>query len=275
MAKDHWIPAAFLGRFAVVDESRALRKREILVMRKEKRFWTSAEKIGYKNGLYDMDDCPEVLDCHAADKQWELYEADLPRVLDLAIEGTLSAKDLDILHIFLAAMMVRHPEFQSAYMRGLECIDAELKELLSHSSFNLEVNRSKDMSSFYNYFKYSQLHVWHSEADFVTSDMGYTVGSVGETLQLYVPIGPRELLIVYTDFQHDKQPLVSREGVLSSKDVKEINTEMARVAREFVAGSENALKTVDPKLIGETTSVDIYNAIYSLISDSSNSSVAA
>ena len=84
MAKDHFIPAALIGRFS--DETSArLRDRKVWIASRigKSPRQSTAGAVGYENRLYDVD--PHLFydtNGKAVDNFWSKYEPQLPRVID-------------------------------------------------------------------------------------------------------------------------------------------------------------------------------------------------
>lgn len=89
MPKDHFIPAALLGRFSD-DQTGPMRDRHLQVVgRHAGRRRSRASAIGYKNALYDVDkDFFPGSGGRAIDNIWDAYEPHLAQALDALIAGT-------------------------------------------------------------------------------------------------------------------------------------------------------------------------------------------
>lgn len=121
MARDHYVPAAVLGRFSV-DSGGQARARRLVVGRRGRVFLSKAEGIGFVNGLYDVSTKPVWLppgaeDPESVDAMINGYESELPAVLDLLEAGApLPLRPwLRVLVPFVAAMFVRGRDFRSRF----------------------------------------------------------------------------------------------------------------------------------------------------------------
>ncbi|HEX3568390.1 MAG TPA: hypothetical protein VHT70_01805 [Candidatus Saccharimonadales bacterium] len=110
MAKDHYLPAAFIGRFSAETTGRA-RERPVWAYNApaQKVIEVNPNAIGHKRGLYDLTD-------GSVDK-WHYYEQQLNRVLDaVAEEQPVSLDDWTRVAVpFVAGLFVRGKEFNTRY----------------------------------------------------------------------------------------------------------------------------------------------------------------
>ncbi len=115
MADQHYLPAAFIGRFSVGRQGR-LRKRPIWVRRVGGgSFQTTARHVAYQDGLYDVTE-PSPLP-YAGDGSWR-YEARLTQALDALgdarrpLDGRLWA---EVLVPFVSSLFIRGIDFEARY----------------------------------------------------------------------------------------------------------------------------------------------------------------
>lgn len=127
MARDHYLPAAYIGRFS--GERRAnLRSRDCLI-------WTAhlgasqpvqqkASSIGYEKGLYDLHPEGNSPSLGNSVDTW-IYERELPYILDALSSGEhLSLSDwLHVAVPFVAGLFVRGPDYDTRYHERLSAID--------------------------------------------------------------------------------------------------------------------------------------------------------
>ncbi|WP_426510331.1 DUF4238 domain-containing protein [Dactylosporangium sp. McL0621] len=119
MTLQHYLPAAFLGRFSE-DVSGSLRQRRVWVQRRDKTqaFRVAAEKIGAENNFYKLND-PQNFGQDVVDETWARYEQHLAFALarlitdaPLALSATLW---LRVLVPFVAGTFVRTPAFDDRH----------------------------------------------------------------------------------------------------------------------------------------------------------------
>src|SRR6266702_1208123 len=110
MAKDHYLPAGFIGRFSS-DTTGAYRDRRLWTYNSKagKTLNTAASAIGYKKGLYNLHDGKTV-------DKWD-YEGPLNRVLDdIAQSKEITLDDwVRIAVPFVTGLFVRGKEFNERY----------------------------------------------------------------------------------------------------------------------------------------------------------------
>jgi hypothetical protein len=111
MAKHHYLPAAFIGRFSFSTATH-MREREVWTYnnKSKKLLPVTPAAIGYRKGLYNLSGG------QAVDK-WEMYENQLGRVLDSLAHADKVTLD-DWIHVavpFVAGLFVRGKEFNERY----------------------------------------------------------------------------------------------------------------------------------------------------------------
>jgi hypothetical protein len=110
MAKDHYLPAAFIGRFS--DETTERRRNRSIWIhngKANKILVTTPSAVGYKTGLYNLANGTDI-------DKWS-YEDSLNRVLGRISEGKVLSLD-DYLRVavpFVTGLFVRGKEFNKRY----------------------------------------------------------------------------------------------------------------------------------------------------------------
>ena len=109
-AKEHYLPAAYLGRFSV-DRRERVRENLLWVRRRGHLvFQQQAQNLAYERGMYDVDLGPTV---QSVDMAWEAAERSYgPAVSSLLYDEWrgLAADDFVTLVDFVASLLVRGPE---------------------------------------------------------------------------------------------------------------------------------------------------------------------
>lgn len=118
MAKDHYLPAALIGRFSNETTSPA-RDRRIYVARADKVFAAKAESVGYVKDLYTLD--PTGPPAPDVDRIVSGYEPNLPTALDLLERSSPVPLKvwLRTLVPWAASLFVRGADFGPRYSRRL------------------------------------------------------------------------------------------------------------------------------------------------------------
>lgn len=262
MAKDHFIPAALLGRFSE-DESGPLRQRRLhVVSRHTPGRVTTAASIGYKKRLYDVDqDFFQTSQGRAIDKLWDAYEPQLPRVLDDLIAGTLSASDwIRILVPFVAATFARDRSYEARIVArlkedGVEDPQTEAPDLFDKTHLNL--NRLVEMNRFAARAIVCEWCVFELDGDIVIPDLGFGFDLLSdpdeepERVGFMLPVGRRHILELMPVTERVlatrsvdgtwQVPLVHARSAGSSVD---LNRYLCQCAQDFVAGTEAAIESI-------------------------------
>ncbi|MDD0858395.1 DUF4238 domain-containing protein [Arthrobacter alpinus] len=268
MAKDHFIPAALIGRFSE-DENVSPRKRRVRVLRSNGTTAISrAERIGYGNRLYDVDnEMFPTRGSSAVDDTWSTYEGNLSAALDNLIAGNVSASEwIDTLVPFVAATFARDRGYKSRVEHRLSTAampihSSEDDEIHSYilDDTNINLNRVLEMDRHAAKALASEWTVYETDGDIVLPDVGYGFELVGENpdiLALILPIGRRHVLQLI--------PTASR-SILSIRDnvwipnieyapyvstAEKLNVELAKAAQDFVAGTEAAVGRLTVQNLG-------------------------
>lgn len=193
----HYLPAAFLGRFSA-DARKSARSRPLWVrsLAAPRSHVSSASKVGGGTGLYDVDDDslgPE----RTLDFAWG-YESFVPRALD-ALERRDQPPDVRDWLLgavpFVAGLFARGPEFQKEFAERLPA------ELRKHSGpdkatgarlIDLQVLLAPILAA-----RWAVVH-FAGDADLITSDRGYalTTTPTGGLASCAIPIGRVAALVV-------------------------------------------------------------------------------
>lgn len=262
MAKDHFIPAALLGRFSE-DEGDRLRQRKLhVVSRHTASRVTAAASIGYKKRLYDVDqDFFQTSQGRAIDKLWVAYEPQLPRVLDDLIAGTLSASDwIRILVPFVAATFARDRSYEARVVtrlkeQGIEDPQTQAPHLFDKTNLNL--NRLVEMNRFAARAIVCKWYVYELDGDIVIPDLGFgfeLLSDPDEELDrvgFILPVGRRHILELMPVAERVlatrsvdgtwQVPLVHAASAASSVD---LNRLLCQCAQDFVAGTKAATESI-------------------------------
>lgn len=251
MAKDHYLPAAFIGRFSQ-DTSGALRNRHIWVNNGKagKILSTTPSSIGYKKGLYALKNGSDI-------DKWN-YEGLLNRVLtDISNSKQISLDDwLRVAVPFVTGLYARGKEFNKRY----EAIPT-IKHLTEQNLVNPDNTngaRAMRLQRLLGPVTAARWVVLHSTAKtpIITNDLGLTLtknladGDIGWAIpldrQTVLGIFPRKLRNIgswdgerwYANIEH----LHPVPEVFSG-----INVEIAKSASEFVFGpTRESVKAVTP-----------------------------
>jgi len=197
----HYLPAAFLGRFSA-DTKKSARSRPLWVrsLAAPRSHVSSASKVGGEIGLYDVDDDslgPEK----TLDYAWG-YESFVPRAL-AALELRDPHPDARGWLLgavpFVAGLFARGPEFQ---MEFAERLPAELRKNSPHlgGANSATGARLVDLQVLLAPILVSRWAVMHfpGDAELITSDRGYALTTTpGGGLPSYaIPIGRHAALVL-------------------------------------------------------------------------------
>lgn len=262
MAKDHFIPAALLGRFSDAQSGR-LRDRELRIVSKHTTPRTArATAVGYKKGLYDVDrDAFTTTQGRAIDNLWEAYEPKLPAVLDALIEGTLTASDwIGVLVPFVAANFARDRSYASRVderleRQGTDDLRADFPWIFDKTNLNL--NRVVEMNRFAARAIMCEWYVYEADGDLVIPDVGFGFDLMDpfegkDVVALVFPVGRRHVLELvprpnrFVAVQYGGKWQVPIAHERSAATAADLNKVLAGCAQNFVAGTEAATTTVSP-----------------------------
>lgn len=263
MPKDHFIPAALLGRFSD-DQTGPMRDRNLqVVSRHTERRRSRASTIGYKNGLYDVDkDFFPASGGRVIDNIWDIYEPHLPQALDSLIAGTLTASNwIRVVVPFVAAMFARDRFYamrvEARLVRqGVEQPRTEFPWMFDKTHLNM--NRVVEMNRFAARAIMCDWYVYEADGDLVIPDLGFGFDLLDpfegrDVVGLMLPIGRRHVLeltpvpervVARRAAEGDWQALISYAP--SATTSADLNKYLAQCAQDFVAGTEAAVATVSP-----------------------------
>jgi hypothetical protein len=280
MAKDHFIPAALIGRFS--DETSArLRDRKVWIASRigKSPRQSTAGAVGYENRLYDVD--PHLFydtNGKAVDNFWSKYEPQLPRVLDSLIKKELSASDwINVLVPFVAATFVRHRNYEERYnARPLSEFGREISKIKDEITPGLRktdvnVTRVADITTQMVSVISSEWIVMKFDGDIILPDIGFCIISSNEVIKgihfkkTVIPIDKHHAImlvprspwpIAYKDNNgHWQIHIRYEEG--TERDARSLNSISMRWGQDFVVGSEHTIKRLDWQQIGKKTPEEI------------------
>lgn len=183
MARDHYLPASFIGRFSN-DYYPGTRSRDHVVwagyLGSNQPVQQKASSLGYGKGLYDLHSEFETAPMADSIDSWK-YEKELPRVLDTLCSGErLSLSDwLHVAVPFVAGQFVRGPEFNERYKDRLSDLWPTLNENCKRNGYTgnvINFARVIEMQSFLLPVMAARWKVIHAVGGyrFILNDMGMT-----------------------------------------------------------------------------------------------------
>lgn len=245
MAKDHYLPAGFIGRFSS-DTTGAYRDRRLWMynVKAGKVLPTAASAIGYKKGLYNLHDGRNV-------DKWD-YEGPLNRVLDDIASGKDVSLD-DWAHIavpFIAGLFVRGKEFNERYENM-----PMMKELMKSGKLNPDNTNGSRIIRLQRQLapvmaaRWVVLHNTDPNTPIISNDLGLVLtqdastGAVGWA----IPLDPKTVLGIfpqkirhiaryaggtwYANIEHLNPPAAMFKGM---------SEQMARASKEFIFGTDES-----------------------------------
>lgn len=183
MAKDHYLPAAYIGRFSEEYKTGTNARRC--------RVWAahvgaqrvnpqSAESLGFVKGLYDMVESGPGPSVGSSVDHWK-YESDLPCVLDALCAGNrlLLADWLHVAVPFVAGLFSRGIDFDMRYQSRLKGMSFSFKNDVEKKSCMTNVvnfSRLVEMQSLLLPVMAARWKIIHSVGSFqfVLNDLGIT-----------------------------------------------------------------------------------------------------
>jgi hypothetical protein len=274
MSRDHFIPAAFLGRFSC-DDQQPSRSRRLSVMRPESLgpYRARAETIGFARDLYHVDFDTSSSD-HGArfvDALWDEYEPRLATALDMVIENRCDLEHwINVLVPFVGSLLVRDRWYGARLAEAHRRDDPEhwsdgLDELV-FGDVNMNLNRIAGRNLLMGRLLVSDWVVGETTEDLCTSDLGYTYlvdvveykDEMRERVSLAVPISKRSLLVIRPEprvrvltWDGRRWGRLLNRFVTDSISASDLNMAMALDAQDFIAGSAEAVGAVDPALLAK------------------------
>lgn len=241
-----------------------------------------AEAIGFTNDLYDID-FDTSFSHHGArfvDALWDEYESRLPAALDMLAEERCDLDHwINVLVPFVGSLLVRDrwygERLANAHRRdGAEGRLQDLEEF-AFDNTNMNLNRIVGRNRFIGRLLVSDWVVGESTHDLCTSDLGYALlldqveyeGKAQDRVSVLVPVSRRTFLVIrpepsvrVLEWQGGRWGRRLNMFATDSFDAAEVNALIARCAQDFVAGSEQAVSSIDPTFIA-TKSPDVLQAV--------------
>ena len=120
-AKQHYVPAALIGGFGRTADRERLRD---AVVCWRQRGWagtreTSAEAIGWRLGMYRLQNPADGLDPDVVDAVWDVIEPGISGAVRRFEDGMNAASEREWLVVYASMAGVRHPDFEPAINRWL------------------------------------------------------------------------------------------------------------------------------------------------------------
>lgn len=272
--RDHFIPAAFLGRFSS-DERGPSRGRRLTEMRRGSPLphQARAEAIGFTHDLYDVD-FDTSFSQHGArfvDALWDEYEPRLPTALDMLSEDRCDLDHwINVLVPFVGSLLVRDrwygERLGDAHRRDNPEQRFEGVDDFVFSDANMNLNRIAGRNRFMGRLLVSDWVVGETTHDLCTSDLGYAhlvdqvehEGRLQERVGVVVPTSKRSLLVVrpeprvrVLEWDGHRWGRSRNKFVTDSLSAAQVNAVIALDAQDFVAGSEQAVGSIDPALLAK------------------------
>lgn len=179
--KQHFLPAAFIGRFSEA-QTGASRKRQVWVVRRgeQRPHKSAARRVGFALDLYTLID-PSELDATLIDQMWSTVEATLPEALDDLVagrDGKMAARPwAQTLVPFFASLFVRGPEFTRRFETRLRDALGDSYEEAVRNPDNTNFARLIELQRLYAVVMRAEWRVVHfaEDARLITSDVGYSL----------------------------------------------------------------------------------------------------
>lgn len=238
-----------------------------------------AETIGFTNELYDID-IDDSFSQHGerfVDALWDEYETRLPGALDRLAAGRCDLDNwINVLVPFVGSLLVRDrwygERLANAHRRDGAELWPESLEDVALGTTNMNLNRVLGRNRFMGRLLVSDWAIGETSHDLCTSDLGYALlldqvayeGRAQDRVSVLVPVSRRVLLVIRPEPR--VRVLEWNEGrwgrrlnrfTADSFDAGEVNNLIAQCAQDFVAGSEQAVSSVDPSLIGKNSPDDL------------------
>ncbi|MGX7680670.1 DUF4238 domain-containing protein [Jatrophihabitans sp. DSM 45814] len=248
MARDHYLPAAFIGRFSD-DTAGARRDRQIFVRRRDQTevFSTTPSKIARVHDLYTMskDDGPP----DSVDEIWQAYESKIGPALDDLCNGKGISLNvwLRVLVPFITSKFVRGKDFDERFRRR-----PVIQTLQGTSVVEQDFNRARmmELQRLLAPVMAARWVVIHKTggAPFLCNDLGLSATSDPSTgaQGWAVPLGPNDALGIFPR----RQRTIARWGAMGwtaeidHRDLPRVevgshNQALAIVTTEFMFGSSS------------------------------------
>lgn len=232
-----------------------------------------AETIGFAHDLYDVD-FDTSSSQHGArfvDALWDEYEPRLATALDMLTEDRCDLDHwINVLVPFVGSLLVRDRWY------GKRLADAHRRDNPEHwfedledfvfSNANMNLNRIAGRNRFMGRLLVSDWVVGETTQDLCTSDLGYAHlvdyvqyrGILQERVGVIVPIAKRSLLVVRPEprvrvltWDGHRWGRIRNKFVTDSLGAAEVNAAIALDAQDFVAGSDEAVSSIDPAILAK------------------------
>lgn len=200
MARQHYLPASFIGRFSPELAGRR-RDRHVWVGRRggSRVFRSRAASLGFAKDIYVLHE-QSGQHSGAIDRQWQRYEQGLGAALDRAADvlaHPLDAQAWLTLVMFVAGLFVRTPDCGDADQAWLETFfDHDIPEGVSADNAN--INRMLDyqwLCSTLLFCRWSFVRLGSAHA--ITNDNGYCLApDINGRPAAAIPLSPDLLLLV-------------------------------------------------------------------------------
>ena len=244
MAKDHYLPAGFIGRFSS-DTTGAYRDRRLWIYNSKagKTLNIAAGAIGYKQGLYDLHDGKTI-------DKWG-YEGPLNGVLDDMVQGKEITLDdwVRIAVPFVTGLFVRGKEFDERY-ENMPLIKAVAGRVNPDNTNGSRILRLQRQLAPVMAARWVVLHnVDPGASPFISNDLGLvgTQNGVTKAVGWAIPLDPQTLLGIFpqkiraigrydsgawcANIEHLSPPAALLQGM---------NEMIARTSQEFIFGASKA-----------------------------------
>jgi hypothetical protein len=258
MAKDHYLPAALLGRFSP-DSARPMRERNIWVYRNKQQSSTrtKAKDVGFRNNYYSLSAGQLG---RLVDNTWTAYEQRLTTALDQLCDPAVNFVDgalwTRVLVPFVAGIFVRTPDFVLKH-EGSQEEQAAQQPFLDVASIsrsdNANLVRLPAMIRSLSLIMAARWTVLHTNGfEFlINNDLGYANGAFVDNPSRsgwVIPIGPKCALqltpcpdgrsrrIMYHAGEDRGWRAFIDHAHLKPKSYLRLNLLTSRVAREFIVG---------------------------------------
>ena len=203
--RQHFIPAAFIGRFSANDTGRA-RKRKVWVrdLRATKISHRAAANLAREIGLYDVED-DRLGQGRTLDIAWS-YEVSLPGALDQLANHNIALRGevwISTLVPFVAGLFIRGPDFQREFQTRFHFLEGII-ESGGDNATGARLIEFQQLLAPIMAARWTVLH-FADDVDLVTSDTGFA-GALTPLGQSYVVPLDRHTALTVT-------PSLSREIV--------------------------------------------------------------
>lgn len=271
MAKDHFLPATYIARFAEENASKQRRERQITVHRKgrDDSYQTSVENIGYKKNLYNVNPSFDPTQGKSAvDNTWNTYEPRLNKAITHLVSNTATIDEwINVLFPFVSATFARDRGYKDRVAKrfaitqppvddnGLgNCIREQIMD-----PTNINLNRILEMSQYAARLLSYQWVIYRTEGKFILPDIGYSFEKTHENpdiVGIFLPLDTQHLLVLRPEIPHviaNKTAngfAPSIQYVDEPVEADEIDSSFVKTAQNFVAGSKDTIDSLNYSEMG-------------------------